>query len=87
MIIKASSALRNDFLAIDELAYNTQEPIFITKNGEGSGVYLSLKAYEKREAILKLKEKLLKGEEERLKGEYLSIEDAQRQLEERLNGI
>lgn len=35
MIIKASTALRNDYAWISNLAKETNEPIYITKNGDG----------------------------------------------------
>lgn len=35
MIIKSSSALRNDYSMISDLAHDEAEPIYITKNGEG----------------------------------------------------
>lgn len=35
MIIKASAALRNDYTSISNMAKETREPIYITKNGEG----------------------------------------------------
>ena len=34
MIIKASAALRNDYASISNLARETSEPIYITKNGK-----------------------------------------------------
>ena len=38
MIIKASAALRNDYASISNLAKESNEPIYITKNGEGDMV-------------------------------------------------
>ncbi len=35
MIIKSSSALRNDYSMISDLAHDEAEPIYITKNGGG----------------------------------------------------
>lgn len=84
MFIKPSTSLRNDFSSIDNLATETQQPIYITKNGEGCGVYMELNAFIKREQILKLKERLLKGEEERLKGEnMLSLDEMRSHLNNR----
>lgn len=40
MKIKSSTALRTDYNTVSNLAHETQEPIYITKNGEGdAGFY------------------------------------------------
>lgn len=83
MIIKSSTSLRSDYTNISDLARETEEPIYITKNGEGDMVVMSLEAFEKREQRLKLKERLLKAEESRIKGEEtISTEDAKMRLKE-----
>ena len=88
MIIKASAVLRNDYTLISNMAKETKEPIYITKNGEGDLVLMSIDAFEKREEMLKLREKVLQAEQERMDGaDSLSIEQARARLRERLNGI
>ncbi|MCM1027657.1 MAG: type II toxin-antitoxin system Phd/YefM family antitoxin [Roseburia sp.] len=88
MIIKASAALRNDYAAISNMAKETQEPIYITKNGEGDLVLMSIEAFEKREQVLQLRAKVLQAEQERLDGaETISVLEARRRLRERVDGI
>ena len=48
MQIRPSSALRNDYSAISDLARKTGEPVFITNNGECVVVFMSVEAFEER---------------------------------------
>lgn len=66
MIIKASASLRNDYTTISNMAKETKEPIYITKNGEGDLVLMSIEAFERREQILQLRAEVLQAEQERL---------------------
>lgn len=88
MIIKASAALRNDYTSISNMAKETKEPIYITKNGEGDLVLMSIEAFEKREQMLQLRAKVLQAEQERVDGaETLSVSEARKKLRERVNDI
>lgn len=88
MLIKASAALRNDYATISALAKETKEPIYITKNGEGDLVLMSIDAFEKREQMLQLRAKVLQAEQERMDGEpTISVSEARKRLRERANEV
>ena len=58
MQIRPSSALRNEYTQISELAKASGEPIFITNKGEDDGVYMSMAAYEEREKMFRHRDKI-----------------------------
>jgi len=68
VLIKPSTALRNEYNSISELCKEKSEPVFLTKNGEGDLVLMSIEAYQYREEMLDLREKLLSAEAGRLSG-------------------
>ena len=82
MIIKSSTALRNNYGMISDLAHDEAEPIYITKNGEGDLVVMSIEAFEQREEALKLRVKLEAAEAARLAGApTYTLEESRKRLE------
>lgn len=86
MHICSSTALRNDYNSIAKTAKETQEPVYITKNGEGDTVLMSLEAFERREQMLNLRERLLVAERERIAGQMISLETVEETLRGKLYG-
>ena len=87
MMIKPSTCLRNEYNDIAEFCKTEKQPVFLTKNGEGDLVVMSMEAYSYREEMLDLREKLLEAEAERVRGARLfTIDEVNNQLEDIING-
>ena len=58
--IRPVSDLRNSFAEISKIVHETSEPVYLTKNGYGDMVVMSIEAYERKlfesEIYFKLKE-------------------------------
>ena len=68
MNIRPSAAIRQNYNEIAEMCRKTEEPVFLTKNGEGDLVVMDIGTFNRREKMLKLREELLAVEEDRLRG-------------------
>jgi prevent-host-death family protein len=85
--IKPISDLRNNFNAISEICHKDAEPVFITKNGQGDLVVMSMALYEKQQAQLELYQKLAEAEiESSLKIPRIPHKDVLKELRRKING-
>lgn len=82
MQIRPSSALRNDYMQISELARTSGQPVFITKNGEDDGVFMSMETFEEREQMFRHRDAIYAAEISRLSGEPTATpEEMHRRME------
>lgn len=82
--IRPVSDLRNKFPEIEELVINQKEPVYLTKNGYGSMVVLSLEEYARLtdDIEMKLDEADLEADST---AERLTHDEVFAQVRERLN--
>lgn len=69
LAIRPISDLRNKSREISRLAHETGEPVFITKNGEGDLVVMSVAAFERERARLELYRLLDEAEDDARRGD------------------
>lgn len=67
--IRPISDLRNNANDISEFCHKSREPVFITKNGVGDMVVMSVETYERQQALIGLYAKLAEAEAEIANGE------------------
>ena len=84
MKIKPSTSLRNEYNDISSYCKEQDQPVYITKNGEGDLVVMSIDYYTRREEQLDLREKLLEALMKKISGEK-TYDLAE--VDERLKGL
>jgi prevent-host-death family protein len=85
-IIKPISDLRNKSNEISDLAHNSNEPIFITRNGVGDMVVMSMAKYSQLELKIDLIGKLAKAQASYASGDRgRSLTDVMSALSERIH--
>lgn len=87
MNIRPSASIRQNYNEIADLCRDSQEPVYLTRNGEGDLVVMDIETFSRREKMLDLREQLLSVEEERVAGskEY-TIDELDKILDEVIQG-
>ena len=87
MNIRPSAAIRQNYNEIADLCRDSQEPVYLTRNGEGDLVVMDIEIFSRREKMLDLREQLLSVEEERIAGskEY-TLDELDEILDEIIQG-
>ena len=81
--IRPVSDLRNNFAEISKIVHETSQPVFLTKNGFGDMVVLSMEAYEKLQFDSEVYYKLQAAEKEaELTGTRYSSKDVLKAMRE-----
>ena len=85
--IRPISELRNSANEISDFCHQTREPVYITRNGTGDMVILSMEEFERQQALIDLYGKLAIAEQEISDGaegeDFLSLAKS---LRERVHG-
>lgn len=68
---------------ISDRCHATTEPIFVTKNGYGDMVLMSMETYEAKMQMLEIHTKLAQAEEQIRAGQVRSADDALQELAEK----
>lgn len=72
-----------DTAAISQMCSESTEPVYITKNGYGEMVIMSMKAYEEKLAVLDVYSKLAEAEEELREGKTVEAYTSLKGLREK----
>lgn len=86
-IIKSISSLRNKARDIASICHEQNEPVYLTTNGEGDLVVMSIEHYEKLQARVELFEKLAVAQAQAASGEKgFTHSQVMKKLRQRLHG-
>lgn len=89
MIIKASAEIRNNYRKVADFCKETGEPVFLTNNGEGELVVMSIEAYNRDREQMRIEAELLRIEAERAAGraEYLTLGELDIELKNTIDEV
>lgn len=83
-IIRPSSDLRNKYNEISTICHETNNPVYITKNGAGDLAVMSIELCEQLFEKFELYGKIEKGFKEIEEGKYKSAKEVLNRIERRL---
>ena len=78
MVIKPSAAIRNNYRKVADYCIESGQPVFLTNNGEGELVVMSIQSWEEERQRIKVEEALLRIEAEEGSGlsRFTPLEEA-----------
>jgi len=79
--IRPSSDLRNNYNQISLMCHESDDAVYITKNGCGDLAVMSIEAYERLIEKLNIYKKIEKGFKEIEKGQYKNADEILEQIE------
>jgi prevent-host-death family protein len=86
-MIRPVSDLRNNFAEISKIVHETAQPVFLTKNGYGDMVVLSIEAFRNMQFESEVYSKLLEAEREaELTNKRYSSKEVLKVLRETIGG-
>ena len=68
MVIKPSATIRNNYRKIADFCIESGQPVFLTNNGEGELVVMSIQAWQEERQRIHVEEALLRIEAEKRAG-------------------
>ena len=89
MVIKASAAIRNNYRKVADYCIETGQPVFLTNNGEGELVVMSVQAWDEERRRIRIEEALLSVEREEDNGvmRYTPLEEVFSEIEIIINEV
>lgn len=70
---------------ISQMCHESKEPIYVTKNGYGDMVIMSMETYKEKMYILEVYDKLNAAETQITEGKVLDAQDALKSVREKYN--
>lgn len=84
-VIRPSTDLRNNYSEISDLCHRQNEPIYITRNGQGDLAVMSIEALDKITGRYELYRLIEKGLDDVKNNKVVSLEDSCARIEALIN--